>query len=129
MTTTEDMLCEAAKKASRMAYAPHSNFRVGAAVLTDRGVFSGCNVENASYGLTICAERSAVFSAVAGGARKVRKVAVYSGRKPAHPCGACLQVIREFASPEAVIILCSGGKKKKMRLGALLPQPFEMRRA
>src|SRR3954471_20685817 len=95
-------LAAAARAASEQAYCPYSNFRVGAAVLTEDGaVFSGCNIENASYGLTICAERTAVFHAAAKGHRAIVAVAVYTPTTfPTAPCGACRQVINEFG-PDA----------------------------
>ena len=122
----DDNLCKLAEKVSRNAYAPYSCLEVGAAVDTDAGIFSGCNLENASYGLTTCAERNAVAAAVASGAQRVNKIAVYSKQKLVTPCGACLQVIREFATAETEIILCSKGKRKKVALGDLLPLPFRL---
>src|SRR5271169_5350356 len=92
-------LIAAARQAASHAYCPYSRFHVGAAILTGRGgIFAGCNVENASYGLTICAERNAIFQAVARqGATKIRAVLVYTPtKKPTAPCGACRQVINEF---------------------------------
>ena len=104
-------LLRAAKAAMRRAYAPYSKFRVGAAVLTERGgIFAGCNVENASYGLTNCAERTAIFSAVAseGKSMRVRAVAVTNAAGVAcSPCGACRQVIFEFG-PQAIVIFQIG---------------------
>src|SRR5271170_2476737 len=101
-----DRLLKQARVAMKNAYAPYSNFQVGAAVLLDDGrVFTGCNVENASYGLTICAERNAVFAAVAGSARKpeILAVAVVNHRGvPCSPCGACRQVLAEFG-PRATV--------------------------
>src|SRR5689334_4241510 len=95
---TLQMLIEKAKAASKNAYCPYSKFHVGAAVLTEEGdMFSGCNVENASYGLTICAERNAIFQMAAQAKRKLRALVVYTPTtKPAAPCGACRQVINEF---------------------------------
>ncbi len=99
-------LLKRARAALKRAYAPYSNFQVGAAVLLEDGrIFTGCNVENASYGLTICAERNAVFAAVAASARKpaIVAVAVVNRRGvPCSPCGACRQVIAEFG-PDAVV--------------------------
>jgi cytidine deaminase len=100
-------LQSAARKAAENAYAPYSNFRVGAALLFDDGfIATGCNVENVSYGLTICAERNALFSAVAqrGPGRKIVAIAVTNlNAAPSPPCGACRQVLSEFVAPEAVI--------------------------
>jgi len=121
-------LKSAAKSASGRAYAPYSKFRVGAAVLTAAGkIYSGCNVENASYGLTNCAERTAIFNAVAAGEKKLRLkcVVVYTPTDlPTAPCGACRQVIYEFG-PEAQVISCCGGRQVMgVSIGALLPGAF-----
>src|SRR5262245_46017901 len=100
----QEMITQA-RTASEKAYCPYSKFRVGAAVLAESGeIFAGCNVENASYGLTICAERNAIFQMVARAHRRVRAVVVYTPTtKPSAPCGACRQIINEFG-PEALII-------------------------
>jgi cytidine deaminase len=119
-------LADAARAASQHAYCPYSNFRVGAAVLTEGGeVYSGCNVENASYGLTICAERNAVFQAAAGGHRSIVAVAVYTPTaSPTAPCGACRQVINEFGPDADVVCICDGPGTIRARLSELLPQAF-----
>src|SRR5580698_6346692 len=116
----------AAKAAASRAYAPYSKFRVGAAVLTKSGkIFAGCNVENASYGLCNCAERTAIFSAVAAGETSVRAVAVYTPTPlPTAPCGACRQVIHEFGPDALVISVCDTKNRIDTRLSALLPAAF-----
>lgn len=116
----------AARKARAHAHAPYSKFKVGAAVLTASGkIFSGCNVENASYGLTVCAERNAVGQMAAAGERKIVSVAVVAGRaKPVSPCGACRQVIAEF-SPNAEIVMANlKGMILVENLSHLLPAQF-----
>jgi cytidine deaminase len=115
-----------ARSAAARAYAPYSEFPVGAAVLGRTGkVYAGCNVENASYGLCNCAERTAVFSAIAAGERTVRAVAVYTPTPlPTAPCGACRQVIHEFGPDALVICLCDGKSRIETKLSALLPAAF-----
>lgn len=119
-------LTEAAREASQQAYAVYSNFRVGAAVLTGEGrVFVGCNVENISYGLTICAERAAVFAAVVGGMREIVAVVVYTPTsEPTTPCGACRQVLAEFNDNMIIRMVCKGGKFVEHSLAELLPHSF-----
>ena len=129
MEPTPQMLRELAAAAMAVkshAYAPASYFAVGAAVLADDGrSFAGCNVENASYGLTICAERAAVFAAVAAGAKVLRAVAIATDlAKPARPCGACRQVLAEFGRDMVVMLVGTGGLTERTTLGALLPEPF-----
>src|ERR671915_915838 len=120
-----DSLISAARSVQARAYAPYSNFRVGAALeSTDGGVFLGCNVENASYGLTICAERSAVFAAVSAGATRFRRAVVVSDvDPPAAPCGACRQVLAEFGLD---LPIDGVGLKRTVswKLSELLPAAF-----
>lgn len=128
-----EQLLEAAQTAAARAYAPFSNFRVGAAILTQGGeMFTGCNVENSSYGLTNCAERTAIFSAVAAGAlnaeRELVAVAVVNPEGAVcSPCGACRQVIFEFG-PEAVVIYrAHSGEIAQTKAKDLLPEGFRLR--
>jgi cytidine deaminase len=116
----------AARTAAGRAYAPYSKFRVGAAVLGDSGkIHSGCNVENASYGLASCAERNAIFAAVGAGEHAIRAVAIYTPTPTATaPCGACRQVIREFGPDAIVISVCDGPGRLESTLGELLPKSF-----
>src|SRR5512140_1116395 len=122
-------LARAAAAARRKAYAPYSRFLVGAAVRAGGRVFTGCNVENASYGLTVCAERAAVAGAVAAGARRLDAVAVASGTSPpTPPCGMCLQTLAEFAGPDLPIFLAGArGAVVETTLGELLPRGFSKR--
>jgi cytidine deaminase len=96
---------------------------VGAAVEACGRIYEGCNIENASYGLTICAERVAIFKAVSDGCKKIEKVAIYAEKMP-YPCGACLQVMEEFCSEDCEVIIATEGKVEKYRLRELLPRPF-----
>lgn len=116
----------AARQAAQAAYAPYSKFRVGAAVLTSSGkIFPGCNVENASYGLCNCAERTAIFTAAAQGERAIDAVVVYTPTAiPTSPCGACRQVINEFGPHALVISVCDGPARIEKRLADLLPDAF-----
>ncbi len=122
-------LARAAAAARRKAYAPYSRFLVGAAVQAGGRIYSGCNVENASYGGTICAERVAVTTAVAAGARRLEALAVVTGTTPpTPPCGMCLQVLSEFAGPDLPVLLLGGrGSREETTLGALLPHAFTRR--
>lgn len=118
-------LAKIASQARTSAYAPYSKFLVGAALLTDQGaVFTGCNVENASYGLTICAERSAVFKAVSEGVRSFSAIAI-SLPGGGSPCGACRQVLHEFNSTMNVYLADeTGAIVRETSLEALFPDPF-----
>jgi cytidine deaminase len=118
----------AARRVRGRAHAPYSRFTVGAAVLDERGrVHVGCNVENASYGLTICAERNAIAAAVAAGARRLAAVAVAAERR-APPCGACRQVLAELGEDEMPVLLAGPrGAAERLTLGALLPRAFRLR--
>ncbi len=122
-------LVRRARQARRQAYAPYSKFRVGAALLGQSGrAFTGCNVENASYGLTICAERSAVFQAVAAGEREFEAIAVaVESEADVRSCGACLQVLSEFA-PNLRVIIANGRKIEEFSIADLLPQRFQLKR-
>ena len=119
-------LTNVAKKASRRAYAPYSRFRVGAAVLGRSGkIAAGCNVENASYGLTCCAERNAVFQLVVQGETAIRAVAIYTPTEtPTSPCGACRQVLNEFGPEMVVVSVCDGQERIETTLSDLLPSAF-----
>jgi len=109
----------------RKAYSPYSKFAVGAALECTSGeIFTGCNVENLSYGLTLCAERAAVVSAVTAGVRSFRRIVIVADtEEPITPCGACRQVLAEFAENLEVISINLHGKKYRARLSSLLPRP------
>lgn len=119
-------LVAAAREVRERAYAPASGFRVGAAVrAADGRIFVGCNVENASYGLTICAERAAVCAAVAAGARQLVAVAVATdAARPTPPCGACRQVLAGFGAAMQVHLVGRGDATASTTLDRLLPEPF-----
>lgn len=126
MSVDAEALVRAARDAREGAYAPYSGFLVGAAVLADDGrVFPGVNVENASYPQSICAERTAVVGAVAGGARRLAAVAVVaSNDEPTWPCGGCRQVLHEFGPDMVVISEGLSGRRDERRLADLLPDSF-----
>lgn len=119
-------LLDAAREAGTRAYAPYSRFHVGAAVLADDGrVFTAANVENASYGLTSCAERNAIFGAVSAGVRSIVAVAIHTPTDaPVSPCGACRQVIHEFGPEALVVSCCDGDGDRRWTIGDLLPGAF-----
>jgi len=122
-----DFLIEEAKKAKEFAYAPYSGFRVGAAILAQDGrIFKGCNVENASYGATICAERTAIVKAVSDGEAKINAIAIVSDSEDyTFPCGICRQVIAEFGDSETKIICGNkNGYYKEYGLNDILPNAF-----
>jgi len=120
-------LIEAAVEARKHAHAPFSNFRVGAALEDETGrIFTGCNVENATYGLTICAERVAVFKAVSEGARKFAAVAVVADTDTlTPPCGACRQILWEFCGDIEITLANLNGKMETLHLKELFPRPFD----
>ena len=115
-----------AKAASTRAYCPHSRFPVGAGLLTSTDeIYSGCNVENASYGLTICAERNAVFHAVAEGMVATKTLVVYTPTPtPTATCGACRQVLNEFGPGAQVLCVCDGPETIELTVSELLPEAF-----
>ena len=117
---------KAARVAAKASYSPYSKFRVGAAVLTGSGkIYTGTNVENASYGLANCAERTAIFTAVAQGEREIRCVAIYTPTvKPTMPCGACRQVINEFGPRTLILSTCDSRVCSETTLDQLLPASF-----
>lgn len=122
-----DELIKLALGAKKFAHAPYSKFKVGSALLTEDGeVFTGCNIENSSYSLTICAERVAVFKAYSVGKKKFKSIAIVSDSKNfISPCGACRQVLMDLAGGELEVILTnSKGEKKVFKLKELLPFPF-----
>lgn len=127
-TTNIDNLKQRAKAAAARAHAPYSGFKVGAVLVSDNGeTTSGCNVENVSYGLSNCAERTAIFSAVASGVAldQVKQVVIYTPSEEVYsPCGACRQVMTEFLAPTTSIISCCETGSKQWTLAELLPDAF-----
>ena len=125
--TEKDLLVEAAKQARENAHAPYSNFRVGAALRSTSGrIFAGCNVENATYGLTMCAERVAIFKALSEGERGFSAIAVVTDTEVlTPPCGACRQLIWEFCGDIPVSMANLQGKIEVMQMKDLFPKPFD----
>lgn len=125
---TYEELMQKAQEASKNAYAPYSKFYVGACVLGESGnVWCGCNFENASFGLSICAERNAIGTAIANGEKTIKAVAIYSPNQDnCFPCGACRQVMHEFAGENVDIILKENNELKVYTLKELLPEGFSM---
>lgn len=124
---TEQGLVQAAEQARLNSHSPYSGFKVGASVLMDNGqIYSGCNVENASYGGTVCAERVALWKAISEGAKKVQALVVVTDTdQPWPPCGMCRQVLSEFCPPEAPVILANlKGDQIRKTLGELCPDFF-----
>tara|TARA_Y100000385_G_scaffold208288_1_gene215979 strand:- start:2691 stop:3083 length:393 start_codon:yes stop_codon:yes gene_type:complete len=124
---SEESHIEVTKDAMSKAYVPYSNYPVGALIITDKGnLYSGCNVENASYPLGNCAEASAIASMVMGGEKKINKIYVMTKNDEGGiPCGGCRQRIREFSDSKTQIIMCSpAGIQNRMNLSELLPQSF-----
>jgi cytidine deaminase len=131
MADRKEELLAAARQAREKAYAPYSNFPVGAAVLgSDGRIYSGCNVENSSLGLTCCAERTAIFTMVAAGVREIREILVIGDTEELlSPCGACRQVIAEFAAPQVVVHM--GNRKGSCRdatVSELIPFIFRLKK-
>jgi cytidine deaminase len=126
---TDVELIEIARQAQKNAYAPYSNFKVGAALLSSQGkIFTGVNVENGSYGLTICAERTAIAKAVSEGHLKFSRIVVYSNcSPPATPCGACRQVLNEFSPDMQVICVNNQNEINRFDLSHLLPESFSFK--
>jgi cytidine deaminase len=122
-----DALLEAALEARRNAYAPYSKFLVGAALEDEKGgIHTGCNVENATYGLTVCAERVAIFKAISEGVRRFRRIAVAADTETlTPPCGACRQILWEFCGDIEVMLVNLQGRTETMRMASLFPRPFD----
>ena len=130
MNKTE--LCELARKGLEYSYSPYSGFKVSAALLTDDGrVYTGCNIENASYSATVCAERTAIFKAVSEGYRSFSMIAIAGGKDgnikgECIPCGVCLQVMNEFCSPDFTILLLTENGFNEYCLKDFLPKTFDL---
>ena len=127
MKHTEDELISAAADVRERAYAPYSNFKVGAAVETDDGnIYTGCNVESASYGLTVCAERVAIWKGISRGEKKFGRIAVVVDTEElTPPCGVCRQIIWEFCGDVPVILSNLHGKTEVIKMSELLPRAFD----
>ena len=126
---TDEELLRKARESMQLAYAPYSRFKVGACLLSQDGrCFTGCNVENASYGLTNCAERTAVFKAVSEGCTDFQTIAISAESEAPWPCGACRQVLSEFAPDIRIIVTWGEGEVEESRLSCLLPKQFKLDR-
>ncbi len=122
-------LLEHAKEASKNSYSPYSKFAVGACLITTNDkIYSGCNFENSSFGMTICAERNAVGTAIADGERRIKAIAIYSpNQKHCYPCGACRQVLNEFKAEEGLDVITEGENDIEIsKLADLLPEGFNL---
>ena len=126
-TATEERLVAAATSARQNAVSRRSGFSVGAAIEDAQGrIWGGCNVENSTYGLTVYAERVAIWKALSEGVRQFRAVAVVTGaEEPTPPCGACRQILWEFASDVPIVSATTGGSRKRYRLSEIFPEPFD----
>jgi len=126
-TATEERLVAAATSARQNAVSRRSGFSVGAAIEDAQGrIWGGCNVENSTYGLTVCAERVAIWKALSEGVRQFRAVAVVTGaEEPTPPCGACRQILWEFAGDVPIVSATTGGSRKRYRLSEIFPEPFD----
>jgi cytidine deaminase len=124
---TEEALVEAAADARANALCKYSGFAVGAAIEDAEGkIWGGCNVENSTFGLTVCAERVAIWKALSEGVRSFRSVAVVTGAdEPTPPCGACRQILWQFAGDVPIVSATTGGKVKRYRLSEIFPEPFD----
>jgi len=121
-----EKLIQKAEEVRKNAYVPYSGFAVGAALFCDNGnIYTGCNIENSSYGLTVCAERVALFKAISSGEKRFRALAISAGTiRPIPPCGACRQVLAEFNQNLEIIMTSNSGENKTYFLSELLPEPF-----
>ena len=132
MNITDKQLIDAAKTAAKNAYAPYSDFSVGAALLADSGnIYLGCNIENSSFSVTNCAERTALFSAISKGERHFRAIAIVGGKggdlsEPCFPCGVCRQALSEFCDRDMRVLIAFGDNYKEYTLGELLPESFKL---
>jgi cytidine deaminase len=122
-----DALIQAAREVRKRAHAPYSNFKVGAAIEDENGrVFTGCNVENASYGLSVCAESAAVLKAISEGAGKLKRIAVVADTETlTPPCGACRQILWEFCRDAELIMANLSDKQERISMKQLFPRPFD----
>jgi cytidine deaminase len=122
-----DPLIEAAREVRKRAHAPYSNFKVGAAIEDENGrVFTGCNVENASYGLSVCAERAAVLKAISEGAGKLKRIAVVADTETlTPPCGACRQILWEFCGDAELTMANLSDKQETVSVEQIFPRPFD----